>query len=151
MFSDDTELFCLMSSSQKCDELQRDLDNVMKWSIMWQLPLNLDKCSVMPLGSNNAFYHYSACNVLIKQTVFELDLGIQIDNQLKFCKHTATVLRMCKSVVAIIKRSFIYPNRKMVTMLCKALLQAVLEYSNCIWEPSYLGDKVAVENLQKKE
>ena len=150
MFADDAKLFCPVSSTQNCDELQRDFDNVLKWSTIWQLPLNLDKCSVMHLGSKNAFHRYSAGDVLINQTVSERDLGVQIDHQLKFHEHTASVLKKCKSIVAVIKRSFICLNRRLITMLYKALIRPVLEYGNSVWGPSYMGDKVALEKLQRR-
>ena len=150
MFADDAKLFCPVRSNHNCEDLQRDLDRVLRWSSIWQLPLNLNKCSAMHLGLNNACHHYFADDIMIKQTVSERDLGVQIDNQLKFHEHTAAVLKKCKSVVAVIKRGFIRPNRKIISMLHKALIRPVMEYGNSVWGPSFKGDKDALEKLQRR-
>ena len=87
---------------------------------------------------------------MIQQTASERDLGVQIDDQLRFHHHTAAVLKKCKSIVAVITRSFICPNRKIITMLHKALIRPTMEYGNNVWGPSFKGDKDALEKIQRR-
>ena len=86
----------------------------------------------------------------IKETVYERDLGVQIDNDLKFHDHAARVIKKCKSLLAIIKRCFACLDRRMITRLYKALIRPVLEYGNSVWGPCYKGDQDALEKLQRR-
>ena len=73
----------------------------------------------------------------VKDTICESDLGILVDNELKFHLHVTEVVKKCKSLLAIIKRSFTCLNRKMITKLYKAMVRPVIEYGNCVWGPFY--------------
>ena len=91
-------------------------------------------------------------SVKLKKTNCENDLGILIDNELKFHLHTAMVAKKCKSLLAIIKRGFTCLNKSMIIKLCKAIIRPVIEYGNCIWGPFYKGgiDNDMVEKLQRR-
>ena len=86
----------------------------------------------------------------IKETLSEHDLGIQVDNMLKFHDHAAIVVRKCKYMFSVIKRSFKCLDKKMITKLYKSLIRLVLEYGNSMWGPYFKGDEEKVEKIQRK-
>ena len=150
LFADDAKVFSPMTSDQQHHNLQKDLDGIMAWTERWQLPLNLSKCSAMHLGSNNPRHRYSLGKSQIKETLSERDLGIQVDNMLKFHDHAATVVKKCKYLMSVIKRSFKCLDKKMMTKLYKSLIRPVLEYGNSVWGPCFKGDEEKIEKIQRR-
>ena len=150
LFADDAKLFCPANTDQNHANLQDDLNNIWAWTVKWQLPLNLQKCSVLHLGRSNQHWDYTIGHVKLKHSTSERDLGIQIDNQLKFHEHTSNVIRKCKWLMAVIKRSFCCLDKKIVLKLYKALIRPIIEYGNSIWGPCFKGDQDLLEKLQRR-
>ena len=80
----------------------------------------------------------------------EKDLGVLIDDTLKFHLQTAAATKKANQVLGVIKRS--YQTRDTFTMatLYKSMVRPHLEYGNVIWGPFYAGDKKAVESVQRR-
>ena len=76
---------------------QRDLDSLYEWSEKWQLPFNLGKCKCMHMGEKNEKHQYMIGNTQVEVTTEEKDLGVTIDNQLKFHRHTNIVVNKGQS------------------------------------------------------
>ena len=49
ILADDTKLYNVTAN---CVQLQDDIDHLQKWSEMWNLYFNADKCKVIHVGSN---------------------------------------------------------------------------------------------------
>src|SRR5664279_4398204 len=59
MYADDTKLFRRVDNDADQEELQRDLDQIVKWADKWQLRFNIDKCKTMHIGrSDNDEFQY---------------------------------------------------------------------------------------------
>ena len=73
-----------ISYSGEKDLLQRDLDYLLDWSDIWQMPFNVSKCQVMHLGKDNQDFEYFMGGHKLLETVTEgRDLGVQFTNNLK--------------------------------------------------------------------
>ena len=70
-FADDTELF------RKVDKqnLQDDIDKLVKWSEKWQMLFNFGKCKCLHTGSTNTGMNYEMGGTILSKTVKEKDLG----------------------------------------------------------------------------
>ena len=150
MFADDAKIFGQVTTVPQRANIQSDLDNILAWTQLWQLPLNIEKCAVMHLGNKNQLHQFTLGNITLKNIVTESDLGVLMDSELKFHPHVAKVLKKCKSLLAIIKRSFACLNKRIVTKLYKAMIRPVIEYGNSVWGPFYKGDQVMLEKLQRR-
>ena len=53
LFADDTKLYREIQNDHDKEVLQNDLNELMDWSVKWQLPFNIEKCKVLHLGKNN--------------------------------------------------------------------------------------------------
>ena len=84
LFADDAKFFGNVSSSEEINELQDDLNRLMEWSEIWQLSFNLEKCKSLHIGRSNLKHVYKMKGKHLKQVVDEKDLGVIIDNELKF-------------------------------------------------------------------
>ena len=74
------------------DNLQSDLDNLVKWSTDWQLRFNATKCHHLHIGKETGFSYtmeeQDGGRISVSKVTEEKDLGIIIDKDLKFQHHT---------------------------------------------------------------
>ena len=89
LFADDAKIFCNPLKTL----LQHDIDKLSQWSEKWQLPFNVKKCKVLHVGHNNPLIPYIMEGRELEQTVFEKDLGVTMDKELKFHKQTSVAVK----------------------------------------------------------
>ena len=109
LFADDCELYGIINSDID-QRLQKDLSNLENWSNVWDLPFNATKCKVMHFGRGNPHLVYTMNGCTLEVTTQERDLGVIIDNELKFHVHTAAAVKKANQVLCIIKRSYCTRN-----------------------------------------
>ena len=80
----------------------------------------------------------------------EKDLGVIIDQDLKFHRQTAAAVKKANVALGLIKRSFVFLNNEIMPLLFKSLVRPHLEYGNVIWGPFYKGDAEKVERIQRR-
>ena len=73
---------------------------------------------------------------IIEAVSKEKDLGVLIDEQLKFHDHTSYVTSKANRTIGIIKKAFINVNTDTFLSLYKAIICPQLEYANVIWGSS---------------
>ena len=81
----------------------------------------------------------------LEQVTEEKDLGIIIDNELKFHKHTAMDIKKANRILGLIKKSFVNLDTNSLPLLYRSLVRPHLEYGNIIWDPHYKEDQKAIE------
>ena len=86
LFADDTKVYSVVNNEDDQNNLQQDLDNLIQWSNTWLLKFNKSKCKHLHLGPTTNT-KYKMVENDISQVTEEKDLGIVIDDQLKFQHH----------------------------------------------------------------
>ena len=61
------------------------------------------------------------------------DLGIRIDDRLKFDVHIHEKVNKAYSMLGVIKRNFKYMDKETFDNLYKASVRSYLEYASCVW------------------
>ena len=84
----------------------------------------------------------------LKQVSQEKDIGIIVDEQLKFESHVYEKINKANSMMGLICRSFIHMDEDVFKKLFKALVHPHLEYANSVWHPLKIKDITAIENIQ---
>ena len=92
LYVDDFKLSGLAASTENCPSLQDDLNNLCLWATTWMLKFNPCKCKVLHLSPNNPCHSYHMvdsviANMPIESANEECDLGVTIDDKLKFHSH----------------------------------------------------------------
>ena len=152
LFADDAKLFSNVDNRDDSNiiKLQEDLDKLVEWSKKWQLPFNVKKCISLHIGRNNPWHQYKMDGKKLNQVYEEKDLGILMDNELKFHKHTYAAVKNARRNLGIIKKTFSFLDAVTLTTLYQALVRSHLEYGNVVWGPTYQGDIKATESVQRK-
>ena len=149
LFADDCKLYNTIKTVAD-EELQTDLANLEDWSNAWQLPFNATKCKVMHFGRGNPRQTYKMNGHTLEATTQEKDLGVIIDDTLKFHVHTAAAVKKANQVLGIIKKSYCTRDADTMSTLYKAMVRPLLEYGNVIWGPHYRMDMKSVESVQRR-
>ena len=80
-FADDTKLVGCVDDR---NNLQNDINALSDWCKTWQMPINVEKCHVMHIGTDNPKHKYWLCDEMLKVCTEEKDLGVVFTNDLKF-------------------------------------------------------------------
>jgi hypothetical protein len=80
----------------------------------------------------------------------EKDLGVTIDDKLKFDQHIAVKVNKANSVMGIIRRSFRHLDESTFSKLFKAMVRPHLEYAQAVWHPNLKKDITLIENVQRR-
>jgi hypothetical protein len=89
IFADDTKVFKNIQKAMDGSILQNDLNSMSIWSDTWLLKFHPEKCKHMTIGSKHNEWNnsYKLGNTKLQHINSEKDIGVIIDNQLKFDKH----------------------------------------------------------------
>jgi hypothetical protein len=153
MYADDTKVY---GAAKNASELQVDLDRLVDWADTWQMRFNADKCNVLHLGKNNKKQNYdmrkhgSSDRVTLGKSSLERDLGVYVDNDLKFSQHIETQVNKANKLLGLIRRSYEYLDGESMKMLFVALVRPHLEFGNVVWSPRLEKDKHLVESVQRR-
>ena len=179
LFADDTKIFSyLLRLHENLPEaadvhlhtttsLQEDLNSITEWSEKFQMSFNLSKCHILHLGHKNpnaTYTMYKQHNIhktkncisyllqfhTLDAVEEEVDLGITVDNKLKFTKHVNTKISKANKILGLIKHTFKFLTADTLTLLYKSLIRPHVEYGTPIWSPHLKGDRDNIEKLQRR-
>ena len=152
--ADDTKLYCVIKLEMDREVLQQDINRLVKWTEVWQLPLNASKCKTLTVGRGNEGYDYlmqvADSSSVIAKVAEEKDLGLICDSDLNFTSHIKDCIRKANQQVRLIRRSFMYLDEKSFMMLYKTLVRPILEYCSSVWYPMFKRDSKALEGVQRR-
>ena len=80
----------------------------------------------------------------------EKDLGVTIDEELKFHKHISLSVSKANQILGIAKRTFSGLDKDTFPLVFKGQVRPHLEYGNIIWHPRYTSDIKKIENVQRR-
>jgi len=89
-------------------------------------------------------------DVALEQISEEKDLGVLIDDKLKFHAHVSHIVNKANQVLGILKRTFVNRSKEIFIPAYVAMVRSILEYANVIWHPRYIGDIKKVEKVQRR-
>ena len=153
MFADDTKIMRQIASRDDAEKLQDDLRKLEEWTDTWLLRFNADKCHVLTLGKFENIKHahpYCICNNELEHVANEKDLGVVIDEELKFEEHIARKIQVANGIVGQIRRSFSFLNPETFRRLYVAFVRPHLEYCQSAWSPHLRKNSDALEKVQMR-
>ena len=151
LFADDTKIFRNIRSEDDRETLQKDINTMLEWANKWQLEFHPDKCVSMSINNKEDQPRmYKMKETTLKLVKQEKDIGVVVDEQLKFESHIYEKINKANSMMGLIRRSFIYMDEDMFKKLFKAIVRPHLEYANSVWHPTKIKDITAIENVQRR-
>ena len=80
----------------------------------------------------------------------EKDLGVIIDEELKFHKHVAAAVKKSSRMLGFIRATFTCLDEITVPRLFTTLVRPHLKYGNIIWSPRFKMDSTEIEKVQRR-
>ena len=154
LYADDTKLFSAILSDDPDNDLVKDLKILEDWSKKFQMKFHPDKCHVMHIGANNPKIDYTMSKGNAQHTLekvqTEKDLGIHLDDRLKFSEHINTKINKANQILGCLRHTFKHMTKDVFNLLYKSMVRPHLEYGSCIWSPHLKKDIDAIERVQRR-
>jgi len=158
LFADDSKLISMVRNTRDLSIIQEDIDKLVDWSKNWNLNFNSKKCKFMIIGnkSNNLcsnvkfFMDNGNSRHEIEETRTERDLGITINNKLKWNNQIDKAALMANNMISKLKNSFKYWNVVSFRKLYTTFVRPHLEYCTSVWNPILKKDIVKLEKVQRR-
>lgn len=153
LYADDVKNFYSFSNDQDCWKLQHDFDQIVRWSEVNGLCLNVKKCKVMTFSRTANFIEstYKLNGQNLERCESFSDLGVLFDRKLSFTPHIENIISKAFSRLGMIKRWAKELNDPYVTKsLYVGLVRSILEFSCQVWNPFYNIHIKRIESVQKQ-
>ena len=156
IYADDTGVFVSGRDTRTLEEnVNLDLQHICSWLHANKLTLNTLKCKYMIIGSShNLSYINYICNINIQghsiERVDEFEqLGVTIDDQLKWDKHFDKLCKKLSSALFSIRQVKFLPKSSLLT-LYRSLVESRLRYCNVVWGNCGISLKNKLQHLQNR-
>ncbi|CAH8575535.1 unnamed protein product [Dicrocoelium dendriticum] len=150
IYADDLKLWMEVSSMEDADRLQSTLDLLHDWSIKWQLPMNHEKCSVLPVGASVPFGIYHIGGSLLRNATQERDLGVVLSSDLKSNEDTKKKVAAAYRMFHSIRRAFSRLTPGIFRLLFTSHVRPLLEYGLPAAYPLTKFECDMIEKVQRR-
>ena len=153
MFADDTKPSKEIHTTQDCNLLQNDLDQLQTWSGSSGLKFNASKCNSQMITRKlkPTTHVYKLNNNKLIQTDCERDLGLFVDRNLTWNKQVIEQSSKANKQLGYVKRSIIYVgNKEVKRSLYLTLVRPLLGYATQIWAPQSIKLIQHLERIQRR-
>ena len=156
-FADDLKVYQAIDADfGNCNLIQNDLDNILKWSVKWELLVNLDKCNLVCFNNcheRNAGHidiplYYFGANVF-KQTKMHDDLGVLFNSDFDFKDHIDIIVKKAHKSTALLCHGFHFSTDAIKLKLYSTFIHLQLEYVTQIWNPYLISNIKKLERIQQ--
>ena len=147
LFADDTKLYC--NPIENAVEFNQDIERVVGWTQRWFMALNVSKCVILHLGTNNPMLNYSMNGEPIREVTTQKDLGVVISSDLKWESHISGIVKRANFVLYLIRIAFKDNSAPTLSKLYKSHVRPILEYGESVWNPYYVKDIELLERVQR--
>ena len=156
MYADDTTLTV---SGTHVNEIEEKVTNsvcqVMDWINANRLVLNLDKTTVMVIGSRAKLNSIENVNVIdndnvLKRVKVAKCLGVLIDEELHWAEQVDKVGKTVQSKLGMLRRVKPYVPIECLTLLHNSFVQPHFDYCSQIWSDRFRMHTSKLEKLQKR-
>ncbi|EYB90916.1 hypothetical protein Y032_0212g2233 [Ancylostoma ceylanicum] len=134
-FADDVKLYRPIVTENDRSALQEAVDFVHSWSCGWGLPLSMDKCKVLHLGSRNKCDSYTIDNTRLEEPCQVTDLGFIITKDLSFDTHCQMIALKASKAIYNLFRAFSTTNSYLYLQAYKLYIRPILEYGTPVFSP----------------
>ena len=143
-FADDLKMLRAIHDISDFHQLQADIDSLVAWANKWQLRFNVSKCHLLHLGRSQHYSEYNIHGNLISLRDSIKDMGVFIDDKLKFHTHAASMIAKANCTLAVIHKSLFSFHK--YQYVHKPLIRPVKYYLG----PYYTLHQRSIEKIQTR-
>ena len=149
-FADDTKLFRKTREIGDKQNLQDDIEKLVKWSEKWQMLFNFGKCKCLHTEPGNTGMNYEMGGTILSKTGKEKDLGVTMNANMKVSEQYRIAASKGDQVLRMIRRNITYKETSLIVPLYKAIVRPHLEYCIQAWNVHLRKDIDMFEKIQRR-
>ncbi|CAH1154336.1 unnamed protein product [Phaedon cochleariae] len=115
----------------------------------FNIPLNIDKCSILHVGPTNPELDYHLDKKIISAVENHNDLGVIFNKKLSVSNQVAAAVGKANSRTYLLNKCFHHPEPRIFDQLHKAYVRPHLEYAVQIWFLHLVKDIQLLERAQR--
>ena len=152
LYADDSKILADVGPSitQGAPSLQDDLTRVKQWTDLWLSKLNLFKCEVMHIGTNNPRTKYFIGDHQLNCQDVQRDLGVLVAANLKSRHQSLHAASKATKVLAMLRNAFSSRTAAVWKPLYTTCVRPHLEFAVPAWCPYARGDINIIEKVQRR-
>jgi len=108
------------------------------------------KCTILHLARNNTLHNYSVNNVSLPDVSVVTDLGVLVDNNLRFTKYHRSIVNKTNHRSSLILKSFQSRNPQLLFRAFTVFVRPLLDYCSPVMSPIYKTDINLIESAQRR-
>ena len=146
-FADDFKIVADVAE-YSCATVQEEIDKVVQWSDVNQMPLTIEKCGVMHCGSSQPRFTYFIQNR--SMTVFEFDLGLVRTTGSMYEGHCQAAAAKASKISGAIRRIFQKKSPQLLWPAYCSYVLPILMYGSQAWNTTMRKDVRCIESVQRR-
>ena len=146
LFADDLKSYYVVDTLIDAIDFQSVINSIHTWCDIWQLSINVNKCSTLHLGSSNSHFVYGLNGIPLSSPGLVKDLGLLLDESLKFTPHISAIISKARSRCGIFLKSFVSRDPQVMKRFFVVYVRPLLEYAGVVWNPI---SKTNIHSLEK--
>ena len=150
IYADATKIYKAINSALDSGDLQQDLNSLLSWTKLWQLKVNPTKSHLLSIPNDKFDSSYFLDNVQIESQSPVRDLGIMVQDNLKFSSHVQLITRKAFATSRNIRLCFVGHNIPFYVNLYKTYVRPQVESNMVIFNPISIEDITRLESVQRK-
>ena len=149
-FADDSKIIKVIRGLIDQQQLQDDLDSFAEWCNSWQLNISVGKCAFQSFGQKDLESEYKLGSTYLNYEQYFRDLGVIVDDLLKFSYNCQTVTRKAYGVMHMLLKAVDSRHPKLMKTMFVSYIRPILEYCSPVWSPKLKQDIVILEKVQRR-
>ncbi len=152
LFADDCVVYASGKDQEHIKTLQQDLYQLEKWQNKWEMAFNAKKCYIMCFSSkkDSPSGSFTFCKQTLQQVDSQPYLGVHLDHNLHWGYHIHQITAKANRVLGFLRRNLWYCTKVIRETAYKTLVQPILEYASCVWDPYLAKDINKTEATQRR-
>ena len=155
IFADDLKIYTCIDNTDIINgttDLQSDINRLHSTAKSWGLHMNSRKCAALRFQRRSCTQDrpiYTLDGQRLPNESAQMDLGVLIDNQLKFHEHSRNVTRKAGGVAHSFLKGTVCREPNFMVHILKVHIRPILEYASSVWNAGYLQDVRRLESIQR--
>ena len=160
IFADDLKIYTCVHqkfhdncATSTAASVQADIHTLSTTALSWGLKMNTKKCAVLrfprPHGDASSPNYFLSGQQIPSINSHE-DLGVLVDNELKFHSHIHSVVHKAGGLAHSFLKSTVCRSPDFMTFLLTTHIRPILEYCSCLWHTGYITDLRLLEGVQRR-
>jgi len=152
LYADDIKLYSVLDPSLDYSYLHSNLNELQQWSDRWQLNISYKKCKVLCFSNQKKSPQIDLIldNSMIPQVDSVRDLGVIMDNRLRFDIHINQIVTRAHRLANLINKCFTSRDSCTLMRAFVTYVRPLLEYASCVWSPYSIGQVTKIQAVQRR-